>query len=69
MIKIIVKISGLYLLLCCSVITAQDLQKWYADDLYYNSNEKETNIIEIVEYSEYNDFEIGEKEVVDAFHI
>tara|TARA_B100001093_G_scaffold520280_1_gene614209 strand:- start:10250 stop:11203 length:954 start_codon:yes stop_codon:yes gene_type:complete len=52
--KIIVKISGLYLLLCCSVITAQDLQKWYADDLYYNSNEKETNIIEIVEYSEYD---------------
>ena len=52
--KIIVKISGLYLLLCCSVITAQDLQKWYADDIYYNSNEKETNIIEIVEYSVYD---------------
>ena len=47
--KIIVKISGLYLLLCCSAITAQDLQKWYADDIYYNSNEKQTYIIKIPE--------------------
>jgi len=54
MMKIIVKISGLYILLCCSVLNAQDLQKWYADDIYYNSNEKQTNIIEIVEYNEYD---------------
>lgn len=52
--KIIVKISGLYLLLCSSVLSAQDLQKWYADDIYYSSTEKETNVIEIVEYSEYD---------------
>ena len=52
--KIIVKISGLYLLLCCSAITAQDLQKWYADDIYYNSNEKQTNIIKIPEYDIYD---------------
>ena len=52
--KIIVKISGLYLLLCSSILSAQDLQKWYADDIYYSSTEKETNVIEIVEYSEYD---------------
>lgn len=52
--KIILKISGLYLLLCYSVLSAQNLQKWYADDIYYNSNEKEINVIEIVEYSEYD---------------
>ena len=52
--KIIVKISGLYLLLCSSVLNAQDLQKWYADDIYYSSSEKETNVIEIVEYNEYD---------------
>ena len=52
--KIIVKISGLYLLLCSSVLSAQNLQKWYADDIYYNSTEKEINVIEIVEYSEYD---------------
>ena len=52
--KIIVKVSVLYLLLCSSVLSAQDIQKWYADDIYYSSTEKETNVIEIVEYSEYN---------------
>lgn len=52
--KIIVKISGLYLFLCSSVLSAQDLQNWYADDIYYSSTEKETNFIEIIEYSEYN---------------
>jgi len=51
--KIIVKISGLYLLLCSSVSNAQDLQKWYADDIYYNRSEKETNVIKIVEYNKY----------------
>ena len=52
--KIIVKISGLYLLLSSSVLNAQELQKWYADDIYYSSSEKETNVIEIVEYNEYD---------------
>ena len=52
--KIIVKISGLYLLLCCSATTAQDLQKWYADDIYYNSNEKQTYIIKIPEDDIYD---------------
>ena len=52
--KKLVKISGLYLLLCSSVSCAQDIQKWYADDIYYSISEKETNIIEIVEYSEYD---------------
>ena len=54
MMKIIENISGLYLLLCFSVLNAQDLQKWYADDIYYSSSEKETNVIEIVEYNEYD---------------
>ena len=52
--EIKVKISGIYLLLCSSVLNAQDLQKWYADDIYYSSSEKETNVIEIVEYNEYD---------------
>ena len=52
--KITVKILGLYLLFCSSVLSAQNLQKWYADDIYYNSTEKEVNVIEIVEYSEYD---------------
>ena len=52
--KITVKILGLSLLLCSSVLSAQDLQKWYADDIYYSSTEKETNVIEIVQYSEYD---------------
>ena len=52
--KIIVKISGLYLLVYSSVLSAQDLQKWYADDIYYSSTEKEINVIEIIEYSEYD---------------
>lgn len=57
MIKILVKISGLCILLCSSVINAQDLQKWYADDIYYSSSEKETYLINIIEYKE-NDNEI-----------
>ena len=52
--KIIVKISGLYLLLFASFLNAQDLQKWYADDIYYSRSEKKTNVIEIVEYNEYD---------------
>ena len=28
-------------------VNAQDTQKWYADDIYYNSNEKEINYLEI----------------------
>ena len=60
--KIIVKISVLHLILLSSVISAQDLQKWYADDIYYSSTEKETNLIEIVEYREYYE-EIDTSEV------
>ena len=29
------------------LVNAQDTQKWYADDIYYNSNEKEINYLEI----------------------
>jgi len=45
----------------CSITTnAQDNQKWYADDIYYNSNEKDINYLEIIfeeeeEYYEYTD--------------
>ena len=52
--KITVKILGLYLLLYSSILSSQDLQKWYADDIYYSSTEKETYLIEIVENSEYD---------------
>ena len=55
MMKIILKISRLSLLLLCSICSAQDLQKWYADDIYFSSSEKEINVIEIFEYNEYND--------------
>ena len=33
-------------------MSAQNHQPWYADDIYYDTNEKDINYIEIIEYQE-----------------
>jgi len=45
--KTILKITGLCILFCYSTLNAQDTQKWYADDIYYDAGEKDIAYIEI----------------------
>ena len=53
--KTILKITTLCILFCCSGLNAQDTQKWYADDIYYDASEKEISYVEIIENNDYYD--------------
>ena len=46
------KLTQIFLLFCFSNMSAQNNQPWYADDIYYDTNEKDINYIEIIEYQE-----------------
>ena len=46
--KTILKITALCILLCHSNLNAQETQKWYADDIYYDAGEKNINYVQIV---------------------
>ena len=45
------KLTQIFLLFCFSNMSAQNHQPWYADDIYYDTNEKDINYIE----TEFND--------------
>ncbi len=46
--KTILNITALSFIFCSLILNAQDNQKWYADDIYYSSNEKDVNYLEII---------------------
>lgn len=57
--KTILKITGLFILFSYSNLMAQDAQKWYADDIYYDASEKEINYVEIT-FTSYTEIESDE---------
>lgn len=55
--KTILKIIVLCIAFTTTVAKAQDIQKWYADDIYYSASEKSINYLEVVTYIEEDETE------------
>ncbi len=57
--KTISWITTLLTAFCITSVSAQDHQKWYADDIYYDVSEKEISYFEIT-FTSYTEIESGE---------
>jgi hypothetical protein len=51
--KTILNIASLCIVFLYSSVYAQDTKRWYADDIYYDTSEKELSYIEIVDENDY----------------
>jgi hypothetical protein len=65
--KTILKFIALSLILCSATTNAQDNQKWYADDIYYSSTEKDINYLEVIILSEEEEIEY--EEIKDDYYL
>lgn len=53
--KLTIKLFSLCFAVSSITLFAQSTQKWYADDIYFDQDEKDISYIEIVEYDDYWD--------------
>lgn len=51
--KALLQIMSLCVVFCITSLNAQDTQKWYADDIYFDASEKELFYIEIIEGNDF----------------